>query len=226
MRRRPSIQEIVSSLLMDEGFYEISRDNESTFMDSQIVFSDGRREVAVNILTEDSCNSKSIIHEALIETQKLQSKYDAVILALPRRYSKIIDENVLLRYGIGLIIYDMMGAEEVLPPKFAGSRKENKENIQGNVQNVSLTEAALLRSEMSRILRILEELEARLDRLEKEQRILSSKISELEKARSYMIGEQKIVNPINNSMKENRNDEGVPSYLRDNPWIDILSKRV
>lgn len=226
MRRRPTVEEIISSLLMEEGFYEIYRNNESTWVDSQIVLSDGKKEVAVNILTEESCNSKSIIHETLIETQKLQNKYDGVILALPRRCSKIIDESVLLRYGIGLIIYDMMGAEEILPPRFNDSRKESTENVQINAQSVSLTEVALLRSELSRMLRILEEMEARLDRLEREQRTLSFKVSELEKARSSMTSEQKIIHPINNRVQENTNEENLPSYLRDNPWIDILSKRV
>jgi len=226
MRRRPTIEDIISSLLIDEGFYEVSRNNGSMEVDSQLILSDGKVDIAVNILSEDSCNSRSIIHETLIETLRLQSKYDGVILAVPRRYSKIIDESVLVKYGVGLIIYDMMGAEEIIPPRLNNNRKEKVEGIRKNTQNVPINEITLLRSEISRITRILEEMEARLDRIEREQRILASRISELEKTKTSIIGEERISQQIKSKPPNYSNEEALPSYLRDNPWIDILSKRM
>lgn len=228
MRRRPTVEEIITSLLNDEGFYEIYRSSESTCVDSMIVLSNGEKEIAVNILNDESCNSKSTIQEALIETQRLQNKYDGVILAFPRRYSKVIDESLLLKYGIGLIIYDTMGAEEIMPPRLNHSRREKEriENTHNDTRDFSTNEVALLRSEISRILRILEEMEARLDRLEKEQRILSFKISELEKENSSITKEQKVIPQNSSRFQGDRSQENLPSYLRDNPWIDILSKKV
>jgi hypothetical protein len=225
MRRRPTIEDIISSLLVDEGFYEVSRKSGSMEVDSQLILSDGKVEIAVNILSEDSCNSRSMVHEMLIETLKLQSKYDGVILAVPRRYSKIIDESVLIKYGVGLIIYDMMGADEIIPPRLNNNRKEKAEDIRKNNQNLPINEIALIRSEISRITRILEEMEARLDRLEREQRILASRISELEKAKPSIIREERISQQIKSKSPDHNNEEALPSYLRDNPWIDILSKR-
>ncbi|MCL7382846.1 MAG: hypothetical protein LZ172_00125 [Thaumarchaeota archaeon] len=225
MRRRPTIEDIISSLLIDEGFYEISRNNGSMEVDSQLILSDGKVEIAVNILSEDSCNSRSMVHETLIETLKLQNKYDGVILAVPRRYSKIIDESVLVKYGVGLIIYDMMGAEEIIPPRLNNNRKEKVEDTRKNTQNTPINEIALLRSEVSRITRILEEMEARLDRLEREQRILASRISELEKTKPSIIGEERISQVVKSKASTYSSEEALPSYLRDNPWVDILSKR-
>jgi hypothetical protein len=211
---------------MDEGFYEVSRNNGSMEVDSQLILSDGKVEIAVNILSEDSCNSRSMIHETLIETLKLQSKYGGVILAVPRRYSKIIDDSVLVKYGVGLIIYDMMGAEEIIPPRLDNNRKEKVEDTRKNAHNVPINQIALLRSEISRITRILEEMEARLDRLEREQRILAGRISELEKTKPSIIGEEGISEPIKSKAADYNDEEALPSYLRDNPWIDILSKRM
>jgi len=225
MPRRPTIEDIVSSLLIDEGFYEISRNNEIIGADSQIILSDGRIEIAVNILSEDSCSSRSIIHETLIETLKLRSRYDSVILAVPRKYLKIVDQDVLAKYGVGLIIYDVMGAEEVLPPRLSNNRKEKIQNIQDNLRDVHINEITLLQSEISRITKILEELEARLDRLEREQRILTDRISELERRKSPTIGAERLAQPISSKVEERENKDSLPSYLRDNPWIDILSKR-
>lgn len=225
MPRRPTIEDIVSSLLIDEGFYEISRNNEIIGADSQIILSDGRTEIAVNILSEDSCSSRSIIHETLIETLKLRSRYDSVILAVPRKYLKIVDQDVLAKYGVGLIIYDVMGAEEVLPPRLSNNRKEKIQNIQDNLRDVHINEITLLQSEISRITKILEELEARLDRLEREQRILTDRISELERRKSPTIGAERLAQPISSKVEERENKDSLPSYLRDNPWVDILSKR-
>ncbi len=225
MPRRPTIEDIVSSLLIDEGFYEISRNNEIIGADSQIILSDGRIEIAVNILSEDSCSSRSIIHETLIETLKLRSRYDSVILAVPRKYLKIVDQDVLAKYGVGLIIYDVMGAEEVLPPRLSNNRKEKIQNIQDNLRDVHINEITLLQSEISRITKILEEIEARLDRLEREQRILTDRISELERRKSPTIGAERLAQPISSKVEERENKDSLPSYLRDNPWIDILSKR-
>ncbi len=225
MRRRPSPEDIISTLLMEEGFYEVSRNTESAWLDNQIILSDGKLQIAVNILSEDSCNSKSIIHETLIETQKLQSKYDGVILAVPRRYSRIIDESLLIKYGIGLIIYDMMGAEEIIPPRINVNRREKIENTQYNSEKSSITEIALLKSEIAKIMRILEEMEARLDRLEKEQRLLAGMINELGKTKSSISTERELVAATVSKLQSNSNDN-LPSYLKDNPWLEILSKRV
>lgn len=225
MRRRPSPEDIISTLLMEEGFYEVSRNTESTWVDNQIILSDGKLQIAVNILSEDSCNSKSIIHETLIETQKLQNKYDGVILAVPRRYSRIIDESLLIKYGIGLIIYDMMGAEEIVPPRINVNRRERIENTQYNSEKSSVTEIALLRSEIAKIMRILEEMEARLDRLEKEQRLLAGMINELGKTNSSISTQRELAEATVSKLQSNSNDN-LPSYLKDNPWLEILSKRV
>lgn len=225
MRRRLTPEDVISALLMEEGFYEISRNSELTYIDNQIILSDGRLRIAVNILSEDSCSSKSVIHEALIETEKLRSKFDGVILAVPRRYSKIMDESLLIKYGIGLIIYDMMGAEEITPPKINVDKKEKVESAQYNIEKGSINEIVLLKSELAKMLKVLEEMEARLDRLEKDQRVLASRIYELEKTRPPIDTEGKIVEATI-SKPQYHGDEGLPSYLKDNPWLEILSKRL
>ncbi|MEM2731875.1 MAG: hypothetical protein QW655_03435, partial [Nitrososphaerota archaeon] len=61
MPRKPSLREIVSAIYLDEGFYEVHSTENSVSVDKQIILSDGRRELILNILSEDSCTSKARI---------------------------------------------------------------------------------------------------------------------------------------------------------------------
>ncbi|MDW7986446.1 MAG: hypothetical protein RMI88_04430 [Nitrososphaerota archaeon] len=225
MRRRLTSEDIISTLFLDEGFYEVGRIYESIGIDSQLVFSNGKQEIIVNILNEDSCSSKSVIHEVLIEVEKLMTKFNGVVLAIPRKFSKTIDEGVLARHGIGLIIYDTMGAEELLPPKIT-EKKQKIEEMKLSENDVRLNEILLLRTEVSKIMKILEEFEARLDRLEREQKMISIKMSEIEKMMFSREIEIKKVEESKKSSFTHQVDDSLPSFLKDNPWVEILSKKV
>ncbi|MEM1775699.1 MAG: hypothetical protein QW079_02075, partial [Nitrososphaerota archaeon] len=167
MPRKPSLREIVSAIYLDEGFYEVHSTENSVSVDKQIILSDGRRELILNILSEDSCTSKARIQDALIELMKLVEKFDGVVLAVPRKFVRMIDENVLAKHGIGLVIYDTMGAEEIVPPRFNEKKIKNNNTEEIKVLNpMQINELIYLRSEISKVMKILEEFEARLDRIE------------------------------------------------------------
>lgn len=223
MRRRPRPGDVISALYMEEGFYEVERNEEAVEAAAgRLILSDGRLELAVNILDEDSCSSKAALHDALLEAERMAEKFDGVALAVPRKFQRAVDEGVLARHGIGLIIYDMMGAEEIVPPKMR-RKGERGERVVEKV--VGGEELAALRAEVSRILRILEEFEARLDRLEREQRALASRLRKVEAERARReVGGRRVV--VESAPKiQGKENPQLPSFLQDNPWVDILSKR-
>lgn len=226
MRRRPSPEDVISALYLDEGFYEVERSAEAVGAAAgRLVLSDGRIELAINILDEDSCSSKAALHDALLEAERLTDRFSGVALAVPRRFQKAVDEGVLARHGIGLVVYDMMGAEEVVPPKLKPREEEEAQKEVVVERVVGGEELASLRSEISRVLRVLEEFEARLDRLEREQRALAARLSRLEgEVRARRGGEKpRLVESV--AQAPQTRSEKLPSFLRDNPWVDILSKR-
>ena len=226
-RRRLSPEDVIAAIYEEEGFYEIerSRDLESTYS-SRLILSDGRREIAVNVLDEESLLSRGALQEALLQAEKLKLKFDGVCIAVPRKYVKVIDESVMAMHGFGLIIYDRLGAEEIIPPRLRERREPIREPNEG-IKNVEVESREIieLRREISRVLRILEEIEARLDRLERDQRGLASRISKLESElpRSKPVSRREEVEvKVQASPRSNRK---LPSYLHDNPWIEILSRR-
>lgn len=226
-RRRLSPEDVIAAVYEEEGFYEVerSRDLESTYS-GRLILSDGKREIAVNVLDEESLLSRGALQDALLQAEKLKLKFDGVCIAVPRKYVKVIDESVMAMHGFGLIIYDKLGAEEIIPPRLREKRQPAHETSEGvGKAEVESREIIELRREISRILKVLEEIEARLDRLERDQRSLASRISRLESelARSKPISRQEVVKvevqaPPKSSQK-------LPSYLSDNPWVEILSRR-
>lgn len=223
MPRRITSEDVIVSLFSEEGFYEVGRNSEAAGVDSQIILSNGRQEIVVNILGEESCSSRSAIYEALMEVERLLEKFNGVVLAVPRKFVRVLDEGVLARHGVGLVMYDSMGAEEIVPPRLSDKvRKVDRPPVN---EVIPFKELTYLRTEISRIMKILEELEAKLDRLEREQKALASKISQLEKMRMStndvvkpLVGDERT--EVHGTMGDN-----LPSFLRDNPWVEILSRR-
>lgn len=222
MRRRLSPEDVVAALYEEEGFYEVGRSEDAVLgAAGRLLLSDGRKEIAVNILDEDSFTNKGALHDALLEAEKLQERYEGVVLAVPRRFMRAVDETVLSRHGIGLVIYDSLGAEEIIPPRIREKPAIKEPAPRAEPPHPSQEELVKLRSELSKILRVLEELEARLDRLEKEQKRLSTRLNRLESAKPL----EKAPKPEEKAVAAVRSPPNLPSYLQDNPWVEILSRR-
>ncbi len=224
MRRISNPHEIISQYYESEGFYEVEWREEALFPGlGTLILSDGKHEIAVNILGEEDVRSRGELQEALIESEKLLEEYEGVVLAIPRKFSSAVDETVLVKYGLGLIVYDNMGAMELISPRIK-ERKQRVLKTRGEgVRDVKDEELVRLRSELSRVLKILEEMEARMDRLEREQRALLQRIRELEARRPKT--EVSGLEEAPRIHESSASSSQLPSYLRDNPWVEILSQR-
>ncbi len=222
MRRITDPHEIISRYYEAEGFYEVKWREEALSPGlGTLILSDGKHEIAVNILGEEDVRGRGELQEALIESEKLLEEYEGVVLAIPRRFSSAVDETVLIKYGLGLVIYDNMGVMEVISPKLRERRPRTVEDA-GKVRDSRNEELVRLRSELSRVLKILEEMEARMDRLEREQRTLLQRLREIE-AREP--AETRKIEEAPRIREPPADSSQLPSYLRDNPWVRILSQR-
>lgn len=225
MHRRLKPEDLVAAIYEEEGFYEVERKEEGILgASSRIILSDGRRELAVNILDEDALMIHGAIHDALLQAEKLKEKYSGVAIAIPRKFRRAVDDGVLSMHGLGLVVYDMMGAEEVVPPKFMERAETVKASEMVREERlISVEELVKIRSDIGRILRALEELEARLDRLERMQRSLEIRMNRLEQRSPRVEVKVREAPKIKEHVKPD--SKNLPSYLVDNPWVDILSRR-
>jgi len=229
-RRRPRPEDVISTLYEEEGFYEVERgeDPESRYI-NRLILSDGRREIIVNILDEDIFAIRGAIQDALLQAEKLKGKFNGVTIAIPRKYQRAVDEDVMALHGLGLIIYDNLGAEEIIPPKIREIDKDRKEEHKsGQERRIGEEELIRLRRDFSRILKALEEIEVRLDRLEREQNKVITRINEIEnKVIQLRKAEPKVeeVSVTTKTINSGKGGKNLPSYLVDNPWLEILSRR-
>jgi hypothetical protein len=227
-RNRFAPEDVISAFYEEEGFYEVERgrDPESLYS-SRLILSDGAREILVSILDEDALTSKGALQDALLHAERMKSRYDGVCIAIPRKYTKAIDDNVMIMHGFGLIIYDRMGAEEIIPPRLR-ERRAAPQRLEEHGQDMraGFQEIVELKKQISKLLRVIEELEARLDRLEKDHRNIIERVVRLERGglASPATGEgAERTEPRPRAEVKPRGN--LPSYLVDNPWVEILSRR-
>ncbi len=227
-RNRFTLEDVISALYEEEGFYEVERgrDPESLYS-SRLILSDGTREILVSMLDEDALTSRGALQDALLHAERMRSKFDGVCIAVPRKYVKMIDENIMMLHGFGLIIYDKMGAEEIIPPRLRERRTDSKK-IEDHEQgtHAGAREIVELKRQISRLLRIIEELEAKLDRLEKDHKSLIEKVNKLERrGLTQRPAGEEAEHAEAKVQVEVKTRGNLPSYLIDNPWVEILSRR-
>jgi len=119
-----------------------------------------------------------------------------VYLALPKIYASTIDGAIIQGQGVGLIVYDEKTIEEVIAPKFF--QHQASKSQENHAEEI-------------------EQLRSHLTQLEQTVQILKCEISQL-----------KSIRPIEETTKTQKTEsvpESLPSFFRDNAWLDILSKR-
>ncbi|MEM2930056.1 MAG: hypothetical protein QW797_04280 [Thermoproteota archaeon] len=184
----------------------------------ELVFSNGREEILVKVLFEEE-SDKVLLYEALASVVEKAQEYSMVYVAAPRMVGEIVETASFMKKGVGLILYDDYSVEEKVP---AESRL--KKALSRRAQQPAETqpfERSLRRIELS-----IRELSERIDSLEKAYFSLLREVRELkflvEKRMTTV--EKPVQQPL--SRLEERAESGeLPSFLRDNPWVEILSKR-
>lgn len=198
-----------------DGLRPLSYDQES----GELVFSKGSEKVLVKVLFEDEADKDTLVY-ALTSTVAKAPKYSMVYIAAPTRIRREnVDTAPLMKAGVGLILYDEYDVYEEVP---AESRMKKVLSKQGRQPvEVQLLEKSLMRIDSS-----IRELSERVDSLEKAYFSLLREVREVKSLmEKRMIVAEKPVQQPSVKLDEPIEAEGLPSFLKDNPWVEILSKR-
>jgi len=178
--------------------------------------------------------SRTSFTNTAMKASSLRAYADKIYLAAPKELRIMIDGNVLLENGIGLLLVDRSGkVEEALPPRPTTRRapiisvnevatrlvSEVRDEVL-SVIDERLSEIVRMRDAITALQSRVSELERRLARLEREIERVTREAPRLV-SRGITIEER--VAPISEEVAEGL--EELPSYLRDNPWVEILSRR-
>ncbi len=163
-------------------------------------------EIAVHLLGE-SLPEKNSLLKTLMNASTTLHKYNLTYIAIPKVYATLVDATIIEKQGTGLLTYDKQSIEEVLAPKYFESTIESSHES---------TNPAIFDE--------VDSLKLRLDSLQRTVERLSEEITQL-KARE--VGSTSAVpfkKPLIIKERSLENDD-VPGYLKNNPWITVLSQR-
>jgi len=220
MPNRPLLERVVG-YLSGEGYAVVVQDGVVRF----------RREGvggAAWVVPEDA-GLNEIVSSVMGATEYAAAQGVSYVV-LPAHLAQRIDESQFWTFGIGLLVYDQHGVEEALHPRSKRGRESEKrlerrpdegmlERLYGEVKALA-DRLSRLEAELGR-LHELDELSERISKLEKA--VMNRKEEVASPAR--VIVERAATTPRKEPVKIPAELDQMPSFLRDNPWIEVLSQR-
>jgi len=174
-----------------------------------LAFRDEGRLVLVAIMPGGSLGSRTSILSAAMGALELKRSAHAVYVALPKLYASMIDGEIFEERGLGLITFDERRLDEVVPAR--ASEPEAARAPAGRPEGIEELEG--LRAKVS-------ELEALVRALDRELKALR------EVPVAPQAAQDLAAQPLSNRPAPPAPPTGeLPSYFRDNPWLEILAKR-
>jgi len=198
-----SITARLTEFFASKGQRPIPQDTMSTGREEKpdLALTDGRITTYLKIFQRDDLQERNTLLGVALSAMSYTEVANRAYLVLPKIQAAVLDAAVLREKGLGLIVYDSKAIEEVLPAHIfehnsAGAKPSaDLERLKSRISTLEQTVEALV-SELSRIKSLrTEQLEVRGRRQETP------------------------------AMAEPQRPQRLPSFLQDNPWLDILSKR-
>lgn len=183
----------------------------------ELILYNGREKILVKIIFEEDAD-KTIVYDACTSVVEKASEFSMVYVAVHRNLGDRMDTVIFMKRGVGLIVYDDWSIEEKIPAKML-----KKPPI---VKNQEIVETGVVERNIRRLESSIREISERIDSLEKAYLSLLREVREIKSilGKRIMIME-KPVEPSITKYEETAESGGLPSFLRDNPWVEILSKR-
>lgn len=205
----------VKKYFNNNGFQSLEYEEET----SELVFSSDKDTVLVKVLFEDESDMEALLH-TLASITKKAPEYNMIYIAAHHRILKEgLDTSLFMRIGLGLIIYDDFDIYEEV------SAESRKRGVPAK-KTQQPVEAMLIEKNLMRIEYSIRGLSERVESLEK---AYLSLLREVREIRSIVekrgIPTERIIQKASVESGELVEVGDLPSFLKDNPWVEILSKR-
>ena len=173
-----------------------------------LIMSDNTNRMYLKIIQKESISERNKLLGSIMKSVSYLLEANIVYLALPKLYASILDGRVFRENGLGVLIYDDRGApEEVIQPKIF----PNKQTSASSTSTIPI-----------KIMEEINSLKDNLHSLEIEVNILKDLVSNL-KSNQKIIEIEPQIKKVKVEQKTDSTD--FPEFMRDNPWVEILSKR-
>ncbi|MCW4033673.1 MAG: hypothetical protein NWF08_09850 [Candidatus Bathyarchaeota archaeon] len=183
-------------------------ENEEDKNTPDLIMSDNTNRIYLKIIQRESLNERNELLSSIMKSVSYLFEANIVYLALPKLYASILDGKVFRENGLGLLIYDDKGAlEEVIRPKIF----PNKQMSTSSSSTIPI-----------KLMDEINSLKDSLHSLEIEVNMLKDLVNNLKNNQKSIEIEPQI-KKVKVEQKVNSTD--FPEFMRDNPWVEILSRR-
>lgn len=208
------LEERIKRYFMAKGF--TPSDEESGDKGFRILsFRDGEQLVRVAIMPFNPIGSRTSILSATMNAMELKRSAHMVYLALPKLYASMIDGEIFEEKGLGLITFDERRLDEAIPAK---ESEPELTKIPAARPEADWEELRGLRTKVL-------ELEALVRSLDRELRALREAPRVSQPAQDLALEEPLPSRPAPPAPPSPLQSGELPSYFKDNPWLEILAKR-
>ncbi|MBS7657954.1 MAG: hypothetical protein QW476_00810 [Candidatus Bathyarchaeia archaeon] len=179
--------------------------------ENHLIFKFGDSILSIEILSgKEILDRNAVLNSALKALAKFEYS-NKVYLALPKVYASIIDGEILQNHGLGLLTYDEKEVKEVIPAKFIKKHLTSIENYEEKIEELKI--------ELKKIKENYMLLKNTVDTLKSEVEKLKVNL-----IKAPLVKEEKIIE-VKHKPKLEVTTSGLPSFFKDNPWLEVLAKR-
>ncbi|MEM2897304.1 MAG: hypothetical protein QXG01_07040 [Candidatus Bathyarchaeia archaeon] len=201
------LKERIKSYMKSRGMEALENFSSGFDEKSDMTFNDGMNLIFMKVFHASAFQNRNAFLDSILRSLSFTKKANKVYIAIPKVYASIIDGKIFQEYGLGLMLYDERTIEEVFQPKVFEIQKPEASNP--IVPKEFFEELERLKDRVSSLEQSVYSLKEELSRIK-----LDNKLKEVIPNTKPCKVEERI-----------QVDEDLPSFLKDNPWLEILSKR-
>ena len=179
---------------------------------ADLSFALGHEKVDAVILKNDDLAQRGKVFESVLRLASLRSSSNQLYLVAPRLLGATIDAEVFRAHGIGLLLYDDRHIDETIQPQpIQSSEQEGASPAQNSEILKELANLKTMHSELQREFASLREEINSLHVIAGRETISTSSLPRREIPHT--------------ELAYARDDNQLPSFFTNNPWLDVLSRR-
>ena len=233
MREMRHMEEALELWFASRGFMPVDLEGFPGEGKPDMAFSGEDGTVFVVLAGEKALSDRGYFMEVVMRASSLRQSCNYLYLAVPKLLAPFVDVEVLRKHGIGLLTVDDEVVEALASPKrpvleaAPGGAPVDRGLLEGIMARLSALEARIsaverevsgLRPLLSQV-RGMGELKKELSTLATEVKMLSHRLNALSAGLPAQARPEAPKPPPGPEL------EGLPSFFRDNPWLEILSRR-
>jgi len=220
------------------GFRQLEPEERPELEEEPDMIFEGQDGLAFVILLDGKAiGDRRAFADAVMKASALRGECHFLYLAIPRAIAPFVDAELLKKRSMGLLIVDEEGVFEALasprkPPRRRGSTGNSGGVPEELLNRIALLEnrISVLESELMAIRPFLDELSS-IRELREDLKALSSRLEALSRridtlSTSMLVRAPSIGPPAKPTATLSQPEpEGLPSFFKDNPWLEILARR-